>query len=181
MPPDERLLMFPPSVSPCRSKVPKGFFVLADFVSLRFSVKFWRNSPPPAHRENNIFLIYFSRLSKLNENCFASLVYPLICVLPSQRIFFSHRTIKVKQQTNFKQISLIFNEKLGEQENLSNDRDNFFAFLVIFVETIINGVVLNVEVKLFNMINIEKLVGFLETSAIFVVQLNRVCLDPWTR
>jgi hypothetical protein len=35
--------------NPCRSKVPNGFFVLTDFTSFKFNVKFWRNRPPPVH------------------------------------------------------------------------------------------------------------------------------------
>lgn len=69
MPPDDRLLKFPASVMPCRSKVPKGFFVLADFVSFKFSVKFWRNMPPPPRNEGReINLVSFS-ITKLNGNC----------------------------------------------------------------------------------------------------------------
>lgn len=36
--------------NPCKSKVPNGFFERALFTSLRFSVKFWRKSPPPVDR-----------------------------------------------------------------------------------------------------------------------------------
>lgn len=76
IPPDDRLLKFPASVNPCRSKVPKGFFVFAAFDSLRFSVRFWRKSPPPwrdIERRNKKKLIYFRcRFSKLNGNCFVA-------------------------------------------------------------------------------------------------------------
>lgn len=65
IPPDDRLLKFPPSVRPWRSSVPNGFFIFTDFVSFRFSVKFWRNSPPPARgktsrRAKNLIHFLFS-------------------------------------------------------------------------------------------------------------------------
>lgn len=74
--------------NPCKSKVPNGFFERALFTSLRFSVKFWRKSPPPVDwmmMENFCYenfcalllecdssIVWIEKLlsfTKLNENC----------------------------------------------------------------------------------------------------------------
>lgn len=103
MPPDDLELKFPPSVNPCRSNVPKGFFIFTDFVSFKLSVRFWRKSPPPRqrHETKGKKVNLFFRLRRLNENGLSEF---FTFLLPSFISPALSSTIKMKTnklQTNF--------------------------------------------------------------------------------